>query len=520
MMRFMRVIGIHIFEEGIRMARASHGEKGMRVRGKAEMTFEKGMVHKGVVVRTEEAGALLRSVLSKVPALRAKKAVLCLPVEQVFATTLTVQKAQRALIELEIARWMPDDVHALTYAFHVLRKGVQGTDIAVIAIRKDILESDLALCRAAGFRVIGITTVSHALRSALPVTHRSTMLMSVGITFPTITLFRENILLDEAVLPVEADAATMLREAEALAAEYWERFPAQDVFVSASSDMVERVQAVLFSQSAAEKNQKKKAVSQDISWCTLHPVFQEVRQENLPYLGALCASVTRGSVFRQRRRFGRLVVLIAALGASLLLVGAAVAVQSYSPWWQTMGLPSETVSLMTEEEGETVLPNLATDVPADHAVSTALAWALEQGLFETDASGAFSPDRVMLRFEFLQLLIDETADVDIRAITERSGYDDVSAVDPFLPHVRYAAQQGIISGTLFRPYDSVTVAEALKMAFVAFGVTVDAPSEGEQWYDPYLRRMRENRIFSDDSLTANTPVTRSMAAQLFMFFEG
>lgn len=522
MLYYMSVIGIHIIGDGIRIAKVQKQRKGFVVLGKADNRFSKGIVRKGVIVKPEEAGAELKQLIQSNTLLYASKAVICLSPEQVYVTLCSTKRVagskQRILIEKEIKRWIPEELSKLAYSVRILEKNKKKIDIAVIAIHQDVLDSYVACIKAAGLNVIGITTVPHAIASVVKGIKQPSLLFSTGITLPTVTLIKGNTLLDEAVFSVDEKTESIITEIQGLAEEYRGHLQLQDVFVCAPKDVVVSIQKTFEPEQA--ESEKKKAKPQSKFSFNVHPILKEIANQDRPFIGAICASLSRKSIFVIRgRKHSLLIYILGLFIACVALLGTLLWQHPYlfeGQWNLSYTSPEPIIIELdtVEPEGEEEPREpLAIDVLAGHPAYEALEWALKEGIFTEDEDGALHPDDSMKRSEFLVLLIDQTADMDITTIQERSGHLDVSIRDPYLYHLRYATQKGIVGGTEFRPDEPVTIAEALKMSYQAFGIATDEPSEGEDWYAPFLRRAQKDDL-AIGGQDPNSSLIRANTAQV------
>lgn len=115
--------------------------------------------------------------------------------------------------------------------------------------------------------------------------------------------------------------------------------------------------------------------------------------------------------------------------------------------------------------------------------------------------GSFRPDQKVNRAEAMKILGFPLINGDVSAPKE-DPFDDVSKNDWFAPYVAWGVTKNIINGSDkssdFRPQESITKAEFIKMMLTAYGVDTKAHGDIElplatdvadvkQWYYPYFR---------------------------------
>lgn len=150
---------------------------------------------------------------------------------------------------------------------------------------------------------------------------------------------------------------------------------------------------------------------------------------------------------------------------------------------------------------------LFSDVSVSANYSDALRWAKEAGVVSGYADGTFQPDKSVNRAEYLKM-------VSIAAKSETStegslGFSDVNDQAWYAPFVRAAKKAGVIKGYpdgTFKPEQTVSFAEGLKMGYLTFGVSVtDVAGE---WYESYLRHAIGNQVLLDNTVNVGAGMSR------------
>ncbi len=144
----------------------------------------------------------------------------------------------------------------------------------------------------------------------------------------------------------------------------------------------------------------------------------------------------------------------------------------------------------------------------------------QSGIVQGYKDGTFRPDSHVSRIEALKIIL-KSANVSVRPLSETQfvsppvddrgnlitatptpmvrsiGFPDIPLDSWYAPYVNTGEQKEIIHGYpdgLFRPQDPVTRVEAYKMLFRSFGVLLDAPVEGEDWFTPYVKYALDHNL--------------------------
>ncbi len=148
------------------------------------------------------------------------------------------------------------------------------------------------------------------------------------------------------------------------------------------------------------------------------------------------------------------------------------------------------------------------DVSSSHPYIAAIRWGKVSGILSGYPDGTFQPDRTVNRAEFLKIVFAAEGD-DVASASDPTGFGDVNEGAWYAPYIRYAKQQGIVQGYpdgSFRPEQAVNFAEALKMAYVALGISGESASGA--WYEPYLSHARGNRVLFSNNVDVGMGMSR------------
>ncbi|KKP37456.1 MAG: hypothetical protein UR28_C0030G0013 [Candidatus Peregrinibacteria bacterium GW2011_GWF2_33_10] len=136
------------------------------------------------------------------------------------------------------------------------------------------------------------------------------------------------------------------------------------------------------------------------------------------------------------------------------------------------------------------------DLPADHRNKAAIEYLQAKNIVKGYEDGLVRPDQDINRAEALKVML-EAVDLDgngaLAHVAPEAGaavaFGDVTESDWFYDYIKRSFNAGIVKGyddNTFKPASTVNLAEALKMIILTFDVSVSVPTEGQEWYQPYL----------------------------------
>ena len=148
------------------------------------------------------------------------------------------------------------------------------------------------------------------------------------------------------------------------------------------------------------------------------------------------------------------------------------------------------------------------DIIAFHPYVQAIRWAKETDIVRGYLDGTFRPEQPMNRAEFLKIVLEST-NAETSPVTVDSHFTDVDSRDWYAPYVQHAYEKGIVQGYpngTFRPSQSVTTAEALKIVYTTYGISTKEQSG--LWYQGFMNSAKEKALFYDQQLRAHDEVKR------------
>jgi len=167
------------------------------------------------------------------------------------------------------------------------------------------------------------------------------------------------------------------------------------------------------------------------------------------------------------------------------------------------------------------------DVASNHPNFDAITYLHENGIVEGYDDNTFRPDQAVNRAEALKILL-LGSDVFVPDIQPQDIFPDVLSDSWYGKYVLKAKNLAIVKGDdstgLFRPGDTVNLAEALKMLLKTNDINASAPSSNpywdvskDAWFGPYFEYARLAGLLdqaSNENVYPATPVTRGILAEL------
>ena len=133
-----------------------------------------------------------------------------------------------------------------------------------------------------------------------------------------------------------------------------------------------------------------------------------------------------------------------------------------------------------------------------------------RGIVQGYGYGIFRPDILINRAEFLKILMLASEGSQVFDVENRRCFQDFRGEEQwYWVHACSAKEQGVIEGYpdgFFRPNQTVNAAEALKMAYLTFGIaTIDT---GGEWYQRYLVHAQYNNVLFDTQMLMSLGMAR------------
>jgi len=175
-------------------------------------------------------------------------------------------------------------------------------------------------------------------------------------------------------------------------------------------------------------------------------------------------------------------------------------------------------------ESPTLLAKAFIDISSIGKERVAAEYVKNNKIMSGDAFGMFKPDKFLNRAEAVKAIILASK---MRVIPAKNDFNDVDRKDWFAKYVSTAFANELISGyagNLFKPGNSITKAEFLKIALVSKKIdpadTTRAPYRdvpADSWYEKYFSFARNNGLLTPDSrgmVDPNKTISRIEAAHI------
>ncbi len=176
---------------------------------------------------------------------------------------------------------------------------------------------------------------------------------------------------------------------------------------------------------------------------------------------------------------------------------------------------------------QSVSASVFSDVASNHPNFNAITYLYENGIVEGYADNTFRPDQLVNRAEALKILL-LGSDVLVPEIQPQEIFPDVIHGTWYAKYAMKAKNLAIVKGDdgtgMFRPGDTVNLAEALKMLLKTNNIESPASASNpywdvskDAWFGPYFEYGRLAGLLdqsSNENVYPATPVTRGLLAEL------
>ncbi len=160
------------------------------------------------------------------------------------------------------------------------------------------------------------------------------------------------------------------------------------------------------------------------------------------------------------------------------------------------------------------------DVSSDDENYEAIFYVKEQGIVSGYADGTFRSDNTINRAEFVKIIVGSVIG-DGYECTSDVGLSDLDIDAWYYPYVCAAKEYGFIGGypdLTFKPANEINFAEAAKVIVEGFGYEI---SDGDVWYEPYVRVLQQKNAIPESITSIDQYVTRGEVAQIiYRLLEG
>lgn len=141
------------------------------------------------------------------------------------------------------------------------------------------------------------------------------------------------------------------------------------------------------------------------------------------------------------------------------------------------------------------------DVAENAVYAEAVIQLYDYGIMQGDTTGNFNPNKTITREEFAAIICRMLDEEENALAIKKSAFSDVASTRWSSGYIARAAELGIVNGYgngVFKPKDSVTVAQAAKMLVCAWGYGDEALEAGG-WPDGYISVAEEQGILENVS---------------------
>lgn len=160
-----------------------------------------------------------------------------------------------------------------------------------------------------------------------------------------------------------------------------------------------------------------------------------------------------------------------------------------------------------------------TDVKTSRDDAEAVAYVFSRGIVSGYSDGTFRPDGTINRAEFAKIasLFYWNGEKKYIEMCGSKHFDDVALDAWYFHFVCTAKDHEIVSGypgtRLYKPEQSITVAEAAKMIIAAFKIQTTATNGA--WYAPYIHALADRNALPTSLTSLDQPIRRGQVADIF-----
>lgn len=143
------------------------------------------------------------------------------------------------------------------------------------------------------------------------------------------------------------------------------------------------------------------------------------------------------------------------------------------------------------------------DIPEYSPKWNAVSWGLRHNIVTGYTDGTFKPNQKITRAEFTKIALN-AKDIQLNNNESQLKFSDVNEKDWFFDYIKTVYSLGIIEGykdNTFKPNNSITLPEAIKISLGIFNIVPDNKLEGSNWYDIYMNYAKEEGLLENTLLT-------------------
>ncbi len=148
------------------------------------------------------------------------------------------------------------------------------------------------------------------------------------------------------------------------------------------------------------------------------------------------------------------------------------------------------------------------DLPPNHSAYPAVQYLVEKGITKGYDNNMFLPDRGLTRAEALKIIL-LAASKPVANFTQPLSFTDITSDHWAYAFITYGVENEIVKGyedNTFRPDQTITRAEGIKILFSAFGMAPDTnPTQAysdvaaDHWFYSYASTLAMKKLWQDDS---------------------
>lgn len=162
------------------------------------------------------------------------------------------------------------------------------------------------------------------------------------------------------------------------------------------------------------------------------------------------------------------------------------------------------------------------DVSADEMYFAGIEFLVSEGIVNGYPDGTYKPANTLNRAEMMKIIAEGVAIYNNWPATtfdeyaSRKCFEDVPSGQWFTKYICYGKDKGWVAGyengRFYRPTQTVTFVEGLKITLQGFGITYT--DDADIWYRPIVRRASQDNFIPFDIMAFNSGFKRNQMADL------
>lgn len=207
----MPQVGVDLSDRSVKFVYLKKHASKLKLASYGSAPIPEGHIQNGVIQKPDEVGAILRDLLAKS---ESSFVALSLPEEKAYVFTLSFTGVERrdlhSAIELQLESHVPLAPEASIFDFDIIEEKSPNTTVAVSVFPKDVVESYVAVIRAAALMPVRFEIEAQSVARALVARgdKRACIIVDLGRSRTGFAIVSGGIVQHSATVPIGGDALT------------------------------------------------------------------------------------------------------------------------------------------------------------------------------------------------------------------------------------------------------------------------------------------------------------------------